>query len=259
VRPVSWPQTLRNGAQKLLSVQLHRKVVYFRGVRAVVSFTFDDFPRSAYRVAGALLKSFNARGTYYASLRRMNTKSGSGGFFTEQDLHDLVADGHELACHTFSHLHCISTPLPTFIDDVNQNQVAISKVLPGYTFRHFAYPFGEVTLAAKRIMSEHFASCRGSEYFASCRRIAGGINAKRLDLNFLRANRLYSSIVGLSTIERLIQENARQKGWLIFYTHDVCDEPSPCGCTPQYFQAALDCAVRSGAEILPIGQALAFC
>jgi peptidoglycan/xylan/chitin deacetylase (PgdA/CDA1 family) len=240
----------RNGTRKSLILLLHRKTVVRLEPKTIVSFTFDDFPRSAYLRAGAILRDHNAYGTYYASLGRMNTEGEWGPYFTDRDLRNLIAGGHELGCHTFDHLRCCSTPLAMYRDNVARNQLALNTLLPDYTLRHFAYPFGEITLAAKRTLNQHFITCRG---------IFGGINSRWLDLNLLRANRLYSSTVTFHQIDRLIQENARKKGWLIFYTHDVCEEPSPFGCTPQYFEVVVKWAIESGAAILTISQALSHC
>ena len=71
-----------------------------------MSFCFDDFPRTAYTVGGAILKNFGARGTYYAAMGMMNTNNDLGDQFTREDLDCLLADGHELASHTFSHISC---------------------------------------------------------------------------------------------------------------------------------------------------------
>ena len=46
------------------------------------------------------------------------------------------------------------------------------------------------------------------------------------------------------------------KGWLILATHDVCDNPSPYGCTAQFFETVVQHAVQSGARVLPVVSAL---
>jgi hypothetical protein len=83
----------------------------------------------------------------------------------------------------------------------------------------------------------------------SCRGIFGGINAPDLDLNLLRANSLYGDVDQLTHVEKLISENKAKRGWLIFYTHDVRDNPSRYGCTPALLVSALSAAMRSGSEI----------
>src|SRR5215831_4131083 len=64
----------------------------------IVSFTFDDFPRSALLRAAPILKRYGVRGTYYASLGLMGTQGPPGAMFQAEDLGELVQQGHELGC-----------------------------------------------------------------------------------------------------------------------------------------------------------------
>ena len=43
------------------------------------------------------------------------------------------------------------------------------------------------------------------------------------------------------------------RGWLIFYTHDVSERPSPYGCTPEKLRFVVRRAKEIGASILPVG------
>ena len=47
-----------------------------------------------------------------------------------------------------------------------------------------------------------------------------------------------------------------QKGWLIFYTHDVRPNPSQYGCTPELFEFAVSHAAHSGSRILTVEEVL---
>ncbi len=47
----------------------------------IVSFSFDDFPRTAYSAGGAILERFGVRGTYYAAAGLMNTANELGEQF----------------------------------------------------------------------------------------------------------------------------------------------------------------------------------
>ena len=53
----------------------------------------------------------------------------------------------------------------------------------------------------------------------------------------------------------MIDRNSLSRGWLIFATHDVTDNPSPYGCTPTFFQGVVDYAAKSGAMLLTVGEA----
>lgn len=212
----------------------------------VVSFTFDDFPRSAYTVGGAVLEQFGARGTYYAAVGLMNTESELGPQFGPDDLNSLVGKGHELATHTFSHISCRFVSSSIFRADVEKGRRAIEEIA-GVRSGNFAYPFGDVTVLTKRSLSHGLMSARS---------IFPGLNGPEFDLNLLRANCLYGDVNQSVPAEELILHNVRQKGWLIFYTHDIRPEPSPYGCTPALFESVVSFAVRSGCRILTVKEVL---
>jgi peptidoglycan/xylan/chitin deacetylase (PgdA/CDA1 family) len=211
---------------------------------AVVSFTFDDFPRTALTVGGEILKARGVRGTYYAAMGMMGTVNHLGDQFLREDLDVLLRDGHELASHTFGHVSSQKVSTAQYREEVRKGQRAIQD-LTGRQSGNFAYPYGRVTLGAKRKTGEDVSSARG---------IWGGINGPVVDLNLLRANSLYGGIPQSSYAEELILENEKQNGWLIFYSHDVQPTPSPYGCTPELLEFAVSFASQRGARILTIAE-----
>jgi peptidoglycan/xylan/chitin deacetylase (PgdA/CDA1 family) len=212
-----------------------------------VSFSFDDFPQSALHVGGSILKSYGACGTFYAAMGLMGQVNALGQQFCAADLQNLLQDGHELGSHTFGHLSCRSASLNGFEADVLKGKSAVEQETGGGYPHQFSYPFGHVTLRAKKRIGGWVSSCRG---------IVPGINESPVDLNLLRANSLYSRCPDPARIEMLLELNERRRGWLIFYTHDVSDSPSPFGCTPGEFESVVRLAVKRRAKVLPIGQAL---
>jgi peptidoglycan/xylan/chitin deacetylase (PgdA/CDA1 family) len=233
-------------ARRRLLSSLHRRLVPIGDRGPIVSFSFDDFPRTAYAIGGRILKTFGARGTYYAAVGLMGTRNELGEQFCKDDLLALIDDGHELGSHTFSHVSCRSTSGNAFAKEVEEGQRAIEE-LTGTNPDNFAFPFGDVTLSAKRTISAKRASCRG---------IWQGLNGPDIDLNLLRANSLYGDSSQCDQIRRLIKENERQKGWIIFYTHDVRPNPSRFGCTPALLEYAVSLASEGGARILTVGEAV---
>jgi peptidoglycan/xylan/chitin deacetylase (PgdA/CDA1 family) len=213
----------------------------------IVSFTFDDFPRSAYSEGGAILEQFGVRGTYYTAMGLMNTSNELGEHFSSDDLDSLHEKGHELANHTFGHTSCRSVSCAEFRQDVETGRKAVSQLTGRYR-ANFAYPFGDVTLQAKKTLATLLPSARG---------IVSGFNGPEIDLNLLRANKLYGDLDGVKRVEQLILDNKEQKSWLIFYTHDVRPKPSTVGCTPELLQMAVSCAVLAGCRILTVRDALA--
>jgi peptidoglycan/xylan/chitin deacetylase (PgdA/CDA1 family) len=213
----------------------------------IVSFTFDDFPRSALACGGAILERYGARGTYYAALALAGTEGATGRLFDVADLRAARASGHELACHTYRHLDCARATTAEIVADVAANADAFAALADGFAPQSFAYPFGRISFAAKRALASRFASCRG---------IAAGINHGLVDLGELRANRLYAAEFDEAAFRRLIDRNAACGGWLIFYTHDIAESPSRFGCTPQQFAAVVAHAAATS-PVLPAGDALA--
>jgi peptidoglycan/xylan/chitin deacetylase (PgdA/CDA1 family) len=212
----------------------------------IVSFTFDDFPRSSCSIGAPILERFGARGTYYAAAGLANTSTDLGDLFVEDDVHSLIERGHEIASHTFRHSSCRSIPLLDFQADVREGMKAI-ELLSGSNSGNFAYPFGHVSLATKKMLAPHLRSARS---------IIPGINAPDVDLNLLRANSLYGDVDRSTPARELILQNVRRKGWLIFYTHDIRPNPSEYGCTPELFEFTVSQAIECGSRISTVESAL---
>ena len=166
--------------------------------------------------------------------------------FSTSDLTELRDQGHELGCHTFSHCDSSSTAPHVFVDSVLSNRRALDACLPGVTFRTFSFP-----KSAPRAWTKH----RVGKLFACCRGGGQTFNSHVADLNYLRAYFLEQAGGDARAVEQTIDRNRDARGWLIFATHDVCDKPSPYGCTPEFFERAVRYAVASGALILPVVQA----
>src|ERR1700694_2775041 len=128
----------------------------------IVSFSFDDFPRTAYTVGGHILQEFGARGTFYAALGLMNTSNELGEQFRLEDLHLLTEEGHELGSHTFSHLSCRKASLSEFRQDVPKGREAIRNTTGLADSGNFAYPYGAATVRAKKALGREMISCRGT-------------------------------------------------------------------------------------------------
>ena len=213
----------------------------------VVSFSLDDFPKSALAVGGAILEKHGCRGTYYTALGLVGTEDELGVYCEAADVVAAHAQGHEIACHTFTHLDCAKAGPDAIIANVVENEAKLSALLGGYLPQSFAYPFGEVSLSAKRAVANRFSSCRG---------IAGGFNHGKVDLAELRATKLYASDYDEARLHGLIGRTRKAGGWLIFYTHDIRLIPSRYGCTPAQFEAIVAYAARH-ATVLPVGDVVA--
>jgi peptidoglycan/xylan/chitin deacetylase (PgdA/CDA1 family) len=240
---------------------LFRRRLAVRTALPLISFTFDDFPRSAFREAGSILRRYGIRGTYYVSLSLMGKQSHLGPMFQAEDLRELAHLGHELGSHTFGHCHSWNTPPDVYERAILENQNALGDLLPGTSFQTFAYPHSAPQLAVKKVAGRHFLCCRGGGLKAGRylhRHAAGGqtFNSGITDLNYLCAFFLEQSRDRPEAVKELIGQNSRARGWLIFATHDVCTDPSPFGCPPDFFEQVVQWALESGARILPVVDAL---
>ena len=237
----------RSKYHRLCADHLHRRPLAVRPDPAVISFTFDDFPVTALTIGGAVLQEFGCLGTYYVSLGLAGRREATGPMFTTDDLIILFEQGHELGCHTFGHCDSGTTPARAFLDSVLANRTALAGLFPSASFRSFSYPKSAPCGGAKARVSQRFECCRGGGQVS---------NVGTADLNYLRAYFLEQARGDLDAIKRLIDENLAAHGWLIFATHDVCDRPSPFGCTPSFFNEVVRHARQSGAAILPVARAL---
>ena len=231
--------------RRMSATRFHRKPAAQRSPAPLVSFAFDDFPRSAYTVAGKILAEHGVHATYYVSSGLARKETIMGEMFHREDLTALVAAGHEVACHTFDHVRCCDVESEELLKQCERNCQSLAETIGKYEPRNFSYPEGVVNPSAKRLLLSVYDTCRTTEH---------GINHGVVDLGFLRANPVYSTC-RIEDLKSLIAANVQQKGWLILYTHDVNEHPSRYGCTPDYFREAVSAVLESGAEVLTVAGA----
>jgi peptidoglycan/xylan/chitin deacetylase (PgdA/CDA1 family) len=142
-----------------------------------VSFSFDDFPKSALATGGAILEKYGLRGTYYAALGLAGSSGNVGPIAELAEMREVHERGHELACHTYAHLDCSRASAPEILAELRRNADAMAALIDGFAASNFAYPFGRYLGPGKRLVAPRFASCRGT---------SDGINHRRADLADLR-------------------------------------------------------------------------
>src|SRR5438445_12215296 len=126
--------------QRTSSRLLFRRPLTMQNGDPIISFTFDDFPRSALSTGGPILGRFGVTGTYYASFGLMGKQTPTGSMFVAEDLRQLFEQGHELGCHTFAHCDSWDTEASVFEASIVDNQCALRALMPDARFRTIAYP-----------------------------------------------------------------------------------------------------------------------
>jgi peptidoglycan/xylan/chitin deacetylase (PgdA/CDA1 family) len=211
----------------------------------LLSITFDDFPVSAATEGARILESHGARGTYYAAAGMSETNGPCGRHFAPADLQRLAAAGHEIGCHSYAHGDAAQRDVFASLEDLAKNRDALMK-MGAFSPRTHAYPYGETTPRLKDGLPPRFASGRG---------ILPGLNHGPADLAQLRAYPMFGAD-WLARMRSAMERAAKRKAWVIGFTHDVADAPSPWGTRGADLDALLTDARRLGFTVLPVNAAL---
>jgi len=212
----------------------------------LLSICFDDFPASAGQAGAALLEAQGARGTFYAAAGMADTDGPCGRNFSAPDIARLLEAGHEIGCHTFEHGDCARRPPFESLRSLARNRDTLNEMGSCEPARSLAYPYGETTLALKKSLPPRFYSARG---------VLPGINVGRVDLAQLRAHALFGE-AWRARVNGALKRAAKRKGWLIAFTHDIADAPSPWGTRGDDLDALLKRARTLGFIVLPVTAAL---
>jgi peptidoglycan/xylan/chitin deacetylase (PgdA/CDA1 family) len=240
------PRDLFAKVQRRLTQHTAARPVVLRFDQPVLSISFDDFPVSAAREGADILERHGARGTFYAAAGLADTDGPCGRNFSAADLLHLEAAGHEIGCHSFGHADCAQRAVFDTLQDFAKNRDALAAMGARTPARSVAYPYGETTTALKLSLPPRFESARG---------VMPGLNIGRTDLAQLRAFAMFGK--PFAAMRRALKGAAKRNAWLIGFTHDVSDTPSPWGTSAADLDALLSAAHNFGFAILPVSEALA--
>ena len=236
--------------------QFRRRAAYYLGrdplpvtpQTGVLSLSFDDFPKSAWEVAGPILKDHGVRATYYVAGGLCDGSNIGKVQYSERDLQEVFEAGHEVGCHTYSHVSVLRLDTQGLADELDRNAAWVAERLDGHVMDQFAYPFGDASLGAKKQIGQRFAHSRG---------VRDGVNKGVSDRNNLLSFGLESRRLPHYDLEAMMAEASARKGWLIGYGHDVESDPTPYGCTPQDLERIILMARQAGLSVLPVSSAFA--
>jgi peptidoglycan/xylan/chitin deacetylase (PgdA/CDA1 family) len=213
---------------------------------AMISFAFDDIPASAAEAGAAILERRGLKGTYFVAAALAGTDAVTGPMATPDDVRRLADAGHEIGCHTYSHLDCGQAAASDAVEDVARNAETLAAWGLGRPST-FAYPFGDVAPATKRAIAPRFALMRALHH---------GVVTAGSDLNQAPAVGVEGP-GGEALAMAWLARAAHRKAWLILCTHDVADPPSPYGCTPAALERLVDAALAHGFEPVTVAEGAA--
>ncbi len=215
--------------------------------RPIASITFDDFPKSAWTRGGPILAQHRARATYYTAGGFCGRTVDGTVYYDAQDLRAIAAAGHEIACHGFAHQ---ATPTQSFrelTEDAARNAEFLKSFLNGGAAESYAFPYGAVSPRTKKFYARRFTNARG---------VHPGLNSGRVDLALLNGVSMEKRCWSREAIARAITRARHDRAWMVFYTHDISDDPSPYGSTPAMLSEILDRLAQAHIEILPMREAV---
>lgn len=241
-----WP-ALRARVSNRLSRHFCTTPFELRNARPMVSFTFDDFPDSAATTGAPILDQYDAKATFYVAGGLVDQWCGHWQGIGADEIVKLHQRGHEIGCHTFSHAPAPELGAGRLASEIEENRRYLRGLDPSIRVDNFAYPYGLGSVWRKSQLAQAFRSSRG---------IVPGINSGTVDLQYLRSTPLVNRHIDDDGIDRAFDELVDTNGWLVFYGHDVADEPSPYGCTPALLRHALNAAARRNVAVLAVAGAL---
>lgn len=236
-------RSLRGKLRRRLALLTHRRPVRMALARPMITFSFDDAPASAADAGAGTLELRGIRGTWYFSAGLAGRDGPMGVYATAEDARRLAAAGHEIACHTFSHLDCGRASARAITDDIERNAQAL-KAWEAGPAESFAYPYGDVSTPAKRVLGGRYRTLRT---------VQAGLVETGADANQLPSVGIEGPD-GEAAAMRWLDRAAQRKAWLILYTHDVAASPSPWGCTPEALGHLADAAKARGFDIVTVAE-----
>jgi peptidoglycan/xylan/chitin deacetylase (PgdA/CDA1 family) len=236
-------RSLKGKVRRRLIRLAHRRPARVKLERPMVSFSFDDAPATACEAGAKVLEARGLRGTYYFAAGLTGREGPMGRFATGADARRLHAAGHEIACHTFSHLDCGQASQAETLADVDLNARHLAEWGTGEPVS-FAYPYGDVASPAKTALGGRFKTLRALHH---------GLIADGADLNQAPAVGIEGADGEQVALDWLDKAH-RRKAWLILYTHDVAPQPSQWGCTTAALERLVDGALMAGFDVVTVAE-----
>ncbi len=241
--PYSADRSLFGKLRRRVSKAVSRKPAQARLSRPLLTLSFDDTPVSSADIGAQILERHGVRGTYFISAGLMGSESHLGHYAEAPHLRALADAGHEIACHTFSHLDCGRASGTEIAADIDRNQTALAALgLPPSTT--FAYPYGDVSPQAKRVLKDRYSAARALHH---------GLVTPGTDLNQTPAVGIEGED-GERIAADWVDRAKAQTAWLILYTHDVREHPSTWGCTPEALERLLTKALGLDFDVVTFAE-----
>lgn len=210
--------------------------------RPIVSFTFDDVPDTALTNGAAILEKYGALGTFYIAGGLEGRVEQDRTLITRDGCLDLFRRGHEIGCHTFAHRH-VRAYSGGLAADLDRSTAYLREAGISRPATNFAFPYNAAWPLARRELGRRYLTCRAA---------GEAINRGAVDPLMLKSVEIRQPEEHAHALTGWIDDVVKNPGWLIFFTHDIAEKPTPYGGTPETFETLVRHASESGCRILTV-------
>jgi peptidoglycan/xylan/chitin deacetylase (PgdA/CDA1 family) len=180
--------------------------------QTTVSLTFDDGTATQY-AARSLLASHGMKATFYVNTSKLGT---ADYYMTWAQVHDLAADGNEIAGHTGFHVDLPQTDPVEAQREICNDRVNLLN--QGFQATDFAYPYGTYNASVESMVQNcGYNSARSTSQFVPP-------PAETIPPQDPYAIRVAGSGGSLATLESYVTRVEQNGGgWAPLIFHEICD------------------------------------
>jgi peptidoglycan/xylan/chitin deacetylase (PgdA/CDA1 family) len=124
--PYSPPKGILDRVRRRIALEWPVTPINVKHPGGIISFTFDDFPKTAAQAGADVLMNNDVRGTYYAAFGLAGTDNHQGAHFDQGDIRRLSENGHEIGCHTYNHHDFAKTSVAEIQNDLARSAAALA-------------------------------------------------------------------------------------------------------------------------------------
>jgi len=208
----------------------------------IVSFTFDDVPDTALTNGATILEKYDALGTFYIAGGIEGRVEPDRTLITREGCLELFRRGHEIGGHTFAH-HRIRALGRGLAEDLDRSARYLSEAGITRPATNFAFPYNAAWPLSRGELGARYHTCRGA---------GETINRGRVDPLMLQSVEIRQPEDHARRLTGRIDDVVQNPGWLVFFTHDIAESPTPYGCTPETFEHLVRYAREQGCRILTV-------
>jgi peptidoglycan/xylan/chitin deacetylase (PgdA/CDA1 family) len=183
--------------------------------QAIVTFTFDDVPKSVARVGLPILQKYRYPATVFVETR--NTDGNYPDYMNWDDVKKVADAGWEVGAHTHTHPHLTKLTDEEILEDLFTSAQKLAE--HGYAPTDFASPYGDLDDRVLAIIKRHYASQRDAW--------PAGVNELPLKDPYHIASYEVNNDTNWSTLSSLLDDLQTKGGWLVLQVHEVTPKGQP--------------------------------